>query len=162
MQSTSQFWRYKLRPFTWDDLYTVQALLNVISQYEQDPHFYTIEWLYYVLEKPNVNAKRNCFVAILETDRIIGYSRVESKDDLSQWKVSAGVHPEFTGIGIGQGLIRVNDFNLMAIHPSNQPLIVIRQSFTHNKKSIKLLTRMGYKQLSIGEENHVLWEKTLR
>lgn len=162
MQPTSQFWRFKLRPFTWDDLYTMQALLNIIAQHEQDPYLYTLEWLYYVLEQPNVNAERNCFVAILETGRLIGYSRIELSDDATQYRVSAGVHPDFSRIGVGQGLIAINDFNLMAIHPANNPFIVRRQSFTHNPKSTKLLKRMGYVQLSADNNHHIMWEKSLR
>lgn len=161
MHLSPKFWRFKLRPFKWDDLYTVQALLNIIAEHEQDPYVYSLEWLYFVLEQSGINAECNCFVAMLETNRIIGYSRIESNDDMTQYRVSAGAHPNFEGIGVGQGLIMINDFNLLSIHPPNQPLTIIRQSFRHNTNSSKLLTRLGYRQTSVDDNNHIVWEKHL-
>jgi len=139
----------------------MQALLNLIAEHEQDPYVYSLEWLYFVLEQPAVNPERNCFVALLETDRIIGYSRIESSEDDSQRQVLAGVHPDFEGIGVGQGLIAISDFNLLSIHPANKPLTIIRQSFVDNINSTNLLQRMDYRQISTNENQHVLWEKQL-
>ena len=162
MQQSKTFWRYKLRPFKWDDLYAIQALTNVIAQHEQDPYLYSLEWLYFVLEQPNVNPERNCFVAILETDRIIGYSRIEASEDRSQVKVFAGTHPDFEGAGIGRGLIAISDFNSLSIQSSNLPLTITRQSSSHNLNSANLLSRMGYTQTVTNENNQQLWEKQMR
>lgn len=162
MQPISTFWRYKIRPFNWDDLYAVQALINVIAQHEQDPYYYSLEWLYYVLNQPNVNAERNCFVASLETERVIGYSRVDSSDDVTRHKTLAGVHPDFKSVGVGQGLITINDFNLLSTHASNMALTVARQSSPHNPTTSSLLTRMGYTQTTADENNNLLWKKQLR
>ena len=162
MQSSSQFWRFKLRPFKWDDLYTVQALLNVIAEYERDAYLYSLEWLYFILKESHINAERDCFVALLETDRIIGYSRIESSGDASYRRTWAGVHPDFEGIGVGQGLIAISDFNQLSNCATNQSLRIIRQSFSHNINATNLLTRMGYSQTSSEDNNHVFWEKQLR
>jgi hypothetical protein len=162
MQQTSTFWRYKIRPFNWDDLYAVQALINVIAQHEQHPYYYSLEWLYYVLNQPNVNAERNCFVALLETGRVIGYSRVESSNDVTRYKAVAGVHSDFRRVGVGQGLITINDFNLLLTNTSNMALTATRQSSPHNLTTASLLTRMGYTQTIPDENNYLLWEKQLR
>jgi len=157
-----EYWRIKLRKFKWDDLYAVQALLNMIAEDEDDPYFYNLEWLHYVLNQSEVNAEENCFVATVYGGKVVGYSRVESGNNPSQVRVFAGTHPNMTGIGVGRALVTVNDFNLLATHPPDTSLTVIRRTPCEQALSASLLTRAGYHQTGTDEDDYLLWEKRLR
>lgn len=160
-QHMLDFWRVKHRKFNWDDLYSLQALINMIAEDENDPYFYNLEWLHFVLSQLDVNAEDNCFVATVYGGRIVGYSRIETVENPSYIRVLAGTHPNMQGIGIGRALIAVNDFNLMAKHSGNQPLTVVRQTPPDHAPSIQLLTHAGYKQVDTAEDGKFLWEKQL-
>ena len=162
MKLNFDYWRFKFRPFKWDDLYNVQALINVIAQDEAIPYHYSLEWLYFVLDQTGVNATQSCFVATLESDRLIGFSRYEVHDDPCRWTVQAGVHPEFKGIGIGRWLIAVNDFNALRHRPQSAPLIVHRQSSPQNPSATALLKYVGYHTVESEDDTVLHWEKQLR
>lgn len=162
MEQNFDFWRFKFRPFDWDDLYGVQALINVIAQDEDTPYHYSLEWLYFVLNQDGVNATETCFVATLESDRLVGYSRYDVSDDPCRWIVQAGVHPDFTGIGIGRGLIAVNDFNALLHHPTHTPLIIDRQSSPNHQAAQSLLQHTGYHPVASDDDTVLCWEKALR
>lgn len=162
MKLNFDYWRFKFRPFKWDDLYNVQALINVIAQDEAVPFHYSLEWLYFVLNQEGVNATQTCFVATLENDRLIGFSRYEVNDTPCRWTVHSGVHPEFTEIGIGRGLIAVNDFNAQVHRPQQTPLIVCRQSSPQNQSATALLKHIGYHPVESEDDTVLHWEKTLR
>ena len=161
MQPNTNFWRYRIRPFKWDDLYALQALINVVARHEKDSYYYNLEWLHFVLNQPHVDTGRTCFVAQLDNDRIVGYSRVEASEDVSCRKVFAGVHPKFRAIGVGRALIAANDFNLMSIQPVDTPLTVVRQSPPDNRVCADLLSRRGYVQTLVDDKDYLWWEKQL-
>jgi|GEM_PF-2867131 len=157
-----EHWRVKLRKFKWDDLYAVQALINMIAEDENDPYFYNLEWLHFHLNQQAVNAEQNCFVSTVYGGKIVGYSRIEIGDDPTRITVHAGTHPNMQGIGIGRSLVRLNDFNLLAISPHDKPLIVVRHTATDHQPSADLLACAGYDQTDVNEDNHLMWEKQLR
>lgn len=157
-----EFWRVKHRKFKWDDLYNVQALINMVAEEEGDPYFYNLEWLYFVLNQPDIKPQKNCFVATVYGGRIVGYSRIEATEDPTRWKAFAGTHPNMQNIGVGRALITVNDLNLMMIHPDDEPLTVIRQSQADHYPSADLLAHAGYHQSDVDAENTIIWEKHLR
>lgn len=150
-------WRVSIRPFTWDDLYSLQALINIIADHDRDGYTYSLEWLYFVLDKPAVDATKNCFIATLPNDRIIGYSRVEDDAKADCVRVYGGVHPDYRNLGIGRWLIQVNDFNLLSQRPPHQPLTILRPVNTP-QPSIKDL--LGYAGYQPSAEAHI-WQKTL-
>ena len=161
MQPDFNFWRYKFRPFKWDDLYGVQALINVISQYDPLPQYYSLEWLHTALSQPEVKAEENCFVATIETDRLVGFSRIEAGCTPTCYMVIAGVHPDFRGMGIGRGLIAISDFNLMANHSGDSSLRVRRQSSPTATSDSSLLAYVGYHRIKSDDDTRLLWEKQL-
>lgn len=152
----------KLRKFKWDDLYAVQALINLIAEDESDPFFYNLEWLHFVLNQAGVDAERNCFIATVYEGRIVGYSRIESSENPSQRKVFAGTHPNFRNIGVGRALIALSDFNLQTIHPPNTPLNIIRRSSSHNPSANHILTEKGYQQTGSDGNDKLLWKRQLQ
>ncbi len=156
------FWRVKHRKFKWDDLYNMQALINMIAENEDDPLFYTLEWLHYELSQPDVNPTENCFVATIYGGRIVGYSRLVAGDDPTYKTVVAGTHPNMHNVGIGRALITVNDFNLMAILPDEQPLTIARTSQINHEPSVKILTYARYEQVGTSDNDTLLWEKQVR
>lgn len=162
MQPNYNYWQFRFRPFKWNDLYTVQALINVIASDDNVQLYYSLEWLYFVLNKEDFDATQDCFVATLPTDRIIGFSRVGKDDNSTTHQVFAGVHPDFRGIGIGHGLIRVNDFNIQYRYFDQSTLRIQRQSPSDNGAAIQLLTHAGYQQITSDDDTHLFWEKTFR
>jgi len=117
--------------------------------------------LHFVLSQDKVNATQTSFIATLENDRVVGFSRVELSDNPEQYPVFTGVHPDFKNVGIGRGLIAINDFNMLLRHPNQTPLTVIRQTSPHNSLASRLLTHVGYQQTS-ADEQALYWKKTLR
>ena len=115
MNQKLDFWRVTLRKFKWNDLYAVQALINVIAEDEAVPFFYNMEWLHYVLNQPIVDAETNCFVATVYGGKVVGYSRLQATEHSSRKTVIAGTHPKMRDNGIGRSLVTLSDFNMMAI-----------------------------------------------
>ena len=137
-------WRVMIRPFSWDDLYSLQALINIIAEHDQDEYEYSLEWLHFVLNQADVDATQNCFVATLPSERLIGYSRVEQDEDADCVRVYAGVHPDYRGIGVGRWLVQVNDFNLLSQRPPHQSFTILRPLTTPHYAVEDLLDCAGY------------------
>lgn len=158
----SNHWRVTIRPFKWDDLYAVQGLINQIAQYEDDPNFYTLEWLHFVLSQTGVDAEQNCFVAVLPTDRIIGFSRI-TQENASSICVYGGVHPDFRGVGAGRWLLTISDLNMLMKLKRDESLRVQRCIFAANYTGWHLLECAGYRLHSRDDEtNQLVWQKEIR
>ncbi|MBN1200485.1 MAG: GNAT family N-acetyltransferase [Anaerolineae bacterium] len=102
--------RIELRPFTWEDLSGLVALINAAGEVDGTDERYTEETLREEIEA-FADPLLDCTLAVTADERIVGYAFCERRDDEQRvWGYGWGtVRPDFRRQGIGTRLLRAAD-----------------------------------------------------
>jgi mycothiol synthase len=135
-----------IRAASIDDLHAVVALVNDCSIAEggrpdETPQNLLADW-----NTPGFALTTDAWVATAPDGKIIGYEQVEVSDD-APCELDGYVHPDFTGQGIGAGLLRLAEDRaraVLAIGTHTQPARLHGNIAAANVGARQLFSDAGY------------------
>ena len=137
----------KIRPFHWDDLYSLVNVINMAEITDGITDLKTLDSLYAELTAPDVVPERDCMVATNSFGRLLGYSKFRLGIRSGRAWADGAVHPHYRENGIGYWLIQASDFQLKRRQDEvfyGDSVYVQRDMLEVSDKGCALLDRSGY------------------
>lgn len=137
-----------LRPFAWDDLPALVAVINAAAAHDGEDQATTLDALRERFTRPYFEPERNCVVAALPDGTLAGYCTAELDPRLGKGWGTGVVRPDYRRRGIGMRLLRAADARhreraAQEVAP-DLPVSVTRYTRDTNAATIALLERGGY------------------
>jgi ribosomal protein S18 acetylase RimI-like enzyme len=139
---------FTIRPFDWADLDTLVNVINRSVEANQEDHFTNLDALRARFEAPYFTPRENCFVALTDDHRVIGYITAELDPRIGQGWGEGHVDPDVRHQGIGTALLQIADSRHVERAPElfkpDLGLTITRYSSDSNAATCALLENAGY------------------